>query len=205
LDISPSGKTQKLNQPKNHIPQLSSSIITVIMASIADELLNDFESDNDEDENQDSFEGHLATHSILRPADAELNAAMELDPDDEEEADDDNEQPPAANVQDTETEEEARARVEKMDLAAVGDVRSVASLIKTLQPLLDVSISELLLLFETLFTTNKHSPDAWTLTENRPLPDSPTRPADQERRIHRRQPRVQAVDRVQHAVDLDRW
>jgi U4/U6 small nuclear ribonucleoprotein PRP31 len=111
------------------------------MATIADELLNDFESDGDE-ENQETYDGDIATDSILRPLDhGDANGAMELDGDEEEddEAQDGDAGPPT-NARDTETEEEAKARVEKMDLAAVGDVRSVAILMKKLQPILEVSI-----------------------------------------------------------------
>ena len=111
------------------------------MATVADELLNDFESDA-EDETQQSLEGDIITHSALRPSDpsdAHGNAAMDLDGD-EEEVDEDMQDGSAPNaMQEPETAEEAKARVEKMDLAAVGDVRSVANLMKTLQPVLEVS------------------------------------------------------------------
>ncbi|KAH0399239.1 Nop domain-containing protein, partial [Aureobasidium melanogenum] len=109
------------------------------MATIADELLNDFESDGEE-ENQESFEGDIATDSILRPLDhSDANGAMELDGDEEGDDEDgqDGDAAPATNVRETETEEEAKARVEKMNLAAVGDVRSVAILMKKLQPILE--------------------------------------------------------------------
>jgi U4/U6 small nuclear ribonucleoprotein PRP31 len=36
-------------------------------------------------------------------------------------------------------EDEARARVEKMDFAGINDIRSVAPLMKTLQPVMEVS------------------------------------------------------------------
>ncbi|THW26818.1 Nop domain-containing protein [Aureobasidium pullulans] len=112
------------------------------MATIADELLNDFESDA-EDENQESLEGDIMTHSILRPSDpsdAHGEGGMELDGDEEEPDDEEGDDAaPNGKIQETETEEEARARVEKMDLGAVGDVRSVANLMKTLQPVLEVS------------------------------------------------------------------
>ncbi|KAI5274745.1 Nop domain-containing protein [Aureobasidium subglaciale] len=109
------------------------------MATIADELLNDFESDGDE-ENQESLEGDIVTHSVLRPSDpndAHGNGDMELDGDEEESDGEEGDAAPNSKIQETETEEEAKARVEKMDLAAVGDVRSVANLMKTLQPVLE--------------------------------------------------------------------
>ncbi|KAI4717502.1 Nop domain-containing protein [Aureobasidium sp. EXF-10727] len=108
------------------------------MATIADELLNDFESDGEE-ENQESYEGDIAADSILRPIDhGDANGAMELDGDEEQDDDgEDQDSAPRTNARETETEEEAKARVEKMDLAAVGDVRSVAILMKKLQPILE--------------------------------------------------------------------
>jgi U4/U6 small nuclear ribonucleoprotein PRP31 len=64
---------------------------------------------------------------------------MELDGD-EEEVDEDADM---AGVNDTavdvEDEEETKAKVEKMELGGVDDVRSVAKLMKTLEPVLEVS------------------------------------------------------------------
>ena len=42
---------------------------------------------------------------------------------------------------DVEDEEETKAKVEKMELGGVDDVRSVAKLMKTLEPVLEVSTS----------------------------------------------------------------
>ena len=68
------------------------------------------------------------------------NGSMELD-DDEEEIDEDEEMmdrdmQKRAQVEDT---DETKARIEKMQLGGVGDVRSVAVLMKSLQPVLEVS------------------------------------------------------------------
>ncbi|KAF2136759.1 uncharacterized protein K452DRAFT_236921 [Aplosporella prunicola CBS 121167] len=65
---------------------------------------------------------------------------MELD-DDEEAVEEDEEMMAAASAPDgreaPEDEEEAKARVEKMQLGGVNDVRSVAGLMKTLQPVME--------------------------------------------------------------------
>ncbi|KAK5175953.1 U4/U6-U5 snRNP complex subunit prp31, partial [Cryomyces antarcticus] len=65
---------------------------------------------------------------------------MELD-DDEEAVNEDedlmNNGPADRRTQDAEDEEEAKARIEKMQLGGVSDVRSVASLMKTLEPVME--------------------------------------------------------------------
>jgi U4/U6 small nuclear ribonucleoprotein PRP31 len=42
-------------------------------------------------------------------------------------------------MDDAEDEEEAKARIEKMQLASVSDVRSVAGLMRQLEPVMEVS------------------------------------------------------------------
>jgi U4/U6 small nuclear ribonucleoprotein PRP31 len=56
----------------------------------------------------------------------------------------DDEDPDAAapshlKMDDAEDEEEAKARIEKMQLASVSDVRSVAGLMRQLEPVMEVS------------------------------------------------------------------
>lgn len=117
------------------------------MATVADELLNDFEDSGDENEeeqpNDGLFDNGYATPPLsygLDDAAGSSNSKMELDGD-EEELDEDLESSTAANTKmmDAEGEEEAKARVEKMQLGSVNDVRSVASLMKTLEPVMEVS------------------------------------------------------------------
>lgn len=113
------------------------------MTTIADELLNDFEDSGDDEQldeglDQDGLVG-LASANGLRDA-TETNVG--LDGDEEEIQDEDMEGDSAmAGVQEAEDEAETKARVEKMQLGAVGDVRSVAGLMKTLEPVLEVSHS----------------------------------------------------------------
>ena len=112
------------------------------MSTLADELLNDFEdsgSDGDGEE-QNGFlrdsaspppsglvNGHRKTNGELLQAD---DAG-----DDEDEED---EMHGTTGVDDAEDEEETKAKVEKMQLGNVSDVRTVAGLMKTLEPVLEV-------------------------------------------------------------------
>ena len=119
------------------------------MSSLADELLQDFEDSGsegeeqqkeglfqDDDESRTGLNGHAVT---IKGTDG---GGMELDGD-EEEVDEDEEMAGMNNsaLDKIDDEEEAKARVEKMQLKDVEDVRSVAGLMKTLEPILEVSIS----------------------------------------------------------------
>ena|SRR5271154_270759 len=119
------------------------------MASLADELLNDFEDSGSE--NGDRQNGFLDDEDALQGSGDDLkherNGSMELDGDEEEIDEAEEEEAAAAwnssqRVDVAGDEDEAKARVEKMDLTGVSDVRSVASLMKTLQPVLDVSLPQ---------------------------------------------------------------
>ncbi|KAK2767767.1 U4/U6-U5 snRNP complex subunit prp31 [Arachnomyces sp. PD_36] len=109
------------------------------MATLADELLNDFEDSGSEDEGKDT--GFFVQKEGDESA-AQENGGMELDGD-EEEVKDENEgmdllgAPKAEASGDRTEEEEAKDKIEKMELGGVSDVRSVARLMKTLQPILD--------------------------------------------------------------------
>ncbi|KAG4417371.1 hypothetical protein IFR04_009512 [Cadophora malorum] len=111
------------------------------MSTLADELLQDFEDSGSEGEgqneglfpdNEDAKDG-LNGNAPYSGA----NGSMELDGD-EEEVDEDEEMSGVADTgADVEDEEETKAKVEKMELGAVDDVRSVARLMKTLEPVLE--------------------------------------------------------------------
>ena len=119
------------------------------MATIADELLNDFEdsgSENEEAPNEDLFAGDDATTagdgvSAGQQQGQQRDVDMELDEDEEapQDADADGAAPSHLKLDDGEDEEETKARVEKMELKAVSDVRSVAGLMKQLDPVIEVS------------------------------------------------------------------
>lgn len=117
-----------------------------IMATLADELLNDFEDSGSEIDDRDR-NGFLeddrqnTQDNSLRNDGATSTPDMELDGDEEEVADAGEElaaQNNATDLKDAPDEEETKARVERMKLGGVSDVRNVAGLMKILQPVLEV-------------------------------------------------------------------
>ena len=114
------------------------------MSTLADELLNDFE-DSDSEGEGDQQNGFLQDGPSPPAANGHHTPAgsMVLDGD-EEDVDSDDEMKGMQGdraVADVEDEEEAKAKVEKMHLGGVNDVRSVAGLMKTLEPVLEVCTS----------------------------------------------------------------
>ena len=110
------------------------------MSTLADELLNDFE-DSDSDAEGEEQNGILQDDAIPAANGSAVNDSMILD-DDEEDADaGDGISTDEATAIDVEDEEDAKAKVEKMQLGGVSDVRNVAGLMKTLEPVLKVSSS----------------------------------------------------------------
>lgn len=115
------------------------------MATIADELLNDFEDSGSEDGDaqNDDFAGDGASgEKAAFHTGKQSNGAMELEDDEEAPQDADGEGPAPSHLrmEEAEDEEETKARVEKMELKAVSDVRSVAGLMKQLEPVMEVSL-----------------------------------------------------------------
>jgi U4/U6 small nuclear ribonucleoprotein PRP31 len=104
-------------------------------SAVADELLNDFLDQSDEEGEEQEQESLLAA---TQPTDGKV----ELDGDEEDvgEADTQGDVP----KEELENEAEIKARVEKMQLRGVADVRSVAVLMKQLMPVLQVSPPSLL-------------------------------------------------------------
>jgi U4/U6 small nuclear ribonucleoprotein PRP31 len=116
------------------------------MSTLADELLQDFEdsgSEGEEQQNEGLFpEDDGANANGHKAAIASANHdGMELDGDEEEVAEDEEMTGINDSGIDVEDEEETKAKVEKMELGGVDDVRSVAKLMKTLEPVLEVSTS----------------------------------------------------------------
>ncbi|KAG6065159.1 hypothetical protein E4U32_007711 [Claviceps aff. humidiphila group G2b] len=99
------------------------------MSTVADELLNDFGSSGDEAEEHDN--GGLIRDEAHKNGDFD---AMDIDGENEDESDDAAE---GGEMKDAEDTEATKAKVEKMQLGAVKDVRSVASLMATLEPILE--------------------------------------------------------------------
>ncbi|KAH8808374.1 hypothetical protein F5884DRAFT_900620 [Xylogone sp. PMI_703] len=110
------------------------------MSTLADELLQDFEDSGSEgEETQDGGlfpDGGEAGAGPQGYGEARLvaNGDMELDGDEEEVEDD---EMGGVDLDANEDEDATRAKVERMQLRGVDDVRSVASLMKTLEPVLE--------------------------------------------------------------------
>ena len=117
------------------------------MTSLAEELQNDFLDSGSEEENEtqdglfkedEPSTTHTTTKGHYGAGNREDDAEM-----DGEEDDDDDEMIVDGNLEDVADEQEAKAKVEKMQLGGVSDVRTVASLMKSLEPVLEVSPSPL--------------------------------------------------------------
>ena len=113
------------------------------MSTVADELLNDFGSSGDEaEENENDGLVHDEQPQQNGDGDGDGDAnAMDVDGGDDDEGSGDENQN-GKSVNDTEDAEATKAKVEKMQLGAVKDVRSVASLMQTLEPVLEVSTTK---------------------------------------------------------------
>lgn len=124
------------------------------MSTLADELLNDFEDSGSEGEGQQKngflndsphsplsnlFNGHRQNSAPNASAGVMVQDVDEEDDDEDEEMS--NGDALASDALDNaEDEEEAKAKVEKMQLGGVNDVRNVAGLMKTLEPVLEVGL-----------------------------------------------------------------
>ncbi|KAB5536590.1 hypothetical protein GE09DRAFT_332602 [Coniochaeta sp. 2T2.1] len=105
------------------------------MSTLADELLQDFEdtgSEGGDDQQDDGFLNGYGNNQSLR------DVGMDGDDSDDEEKDVAmNDAADGDVVETTDDPEEAKAKVEKMQLGGVRDVRNVAGLMKTLEPVLE--------------------------------------------------------------------
>ncbi|KAF4549532.1 snoRNA-binding domain-containing protein 3 [Elsinoe fawcettii] len=117
------------------------------MATVADELLNDFEDSGSEVEQEDGVldtqDGDVNGSNGLNGSSLAKQALSELDDegDGDEGQDEDEEMTYDKPGVEIETEEEAKDKAAKLRLAGVKDVRSVASLMDTLKPVLEVRYS----------------------------------------------------------------
>ncbi|RDW94530.1 hypothetical protein BP5796_00293 [Coleophoma crateriformis] len=111
------------------------------MSTLADELLQDFEDSGSEggEEQQDTglFPDEEEAKTGLNGDATGASGSMELDGDEEEVDEDD--QMAGMHADSGDDEETTKMKVEKMQLGGVEDVRSVAGLMKTLEPVLEVS------------------------------------------------------------------
>ena len=165
------------------------------MATLADELLNDFEDSGSENEaeaqNGDGFldgDDSLPTNGVSFRS-GEADVAMDEDAVDDKDKVTMNDDA-LRELEDEGDEEEAKAKVEKMQLGGVSDVRSVAGLMKTLEPVLQVSPlffpSHLFLEAQGLHHSCLRSLISCFCPENRPLPISTTRKANDSHWLYRR-------------------
>ncbi|KAG8525545.1 uncharacterized protein KY384_009189 [Bacidia gigantensis] len=130
------------------------------MSTLADELLNDFEDSGSEREEEDQ-NGTLDNDATPPTNGAHPDGSMVLDGD-EEEPDDEGMSIEERNVANAENEEDAKAKVEKMQFGGVNDVRNVASLTKTLEPILEVSYPRSPSApLNAVYISCKHSPDVY--------------------------------------------
>ncbi|KAH8665743.1 hypothetical protein BGZ60DRAFT_378351 [Tricladium varicosporioides] len=110
------------------------------MSTLADELLQDFEdsgSEGGDEQNEGLFpndDGLIDPKAAVSKTNGD---GMELDGDEEDVAEDEEMGGVNDSGVDVEDEEETKAKVEKMELGGVDDVRSVARLMKTLEPVLE--------------------------------------------------------------------
>ncbi|KAI1001307.1 U4/U6 small nuclear ribonucleoprotein [Podosphaera aphanis] len=105
------------------------------MTTLAEELLQDFEdsgSEGYERENGEIYQNSQAMQGIVQP-----NGNMELDGDEEDIDDDEQMAESTITAIDVEDEEDMKAKVEKMELGNVDDVRSVARKMKKIEPVLE--------------------------------------------------------------------
>ena len=109
------------------------------MSTLADELLNDFEDSGSEDEGQ-AQNGllHDDAPPVTNGIKPRYNGFAQMDVDEEEDEDQEMGEDDSVKLEDIDDEEEAKAKVEKMQLGGVNDVRNIAGLMKTLEPVLEV-------------------------------------------------------------------
>lgn len=108
------------------------------MSTLVDELLQDFEDSGSEPGDEHNGDDILGdSHDDAANG---LHADGDGDMADDGDEDDDMGGVPAAGKQAPEDPEEAKARIEKLQLKGINDVRAVAGLMKSLEPVLEVSL-----------------------------------------------------------------
>ena len=179
------------------------------MSTLADELLNDFEEDNGSEDDGD-HQNEFVQGSASPPGPnghQRINGSMLVD-DEEDEAEDEEMINGTNGMEDAQDEEETKAKVEKMQLGGVSDVRNVAGLMKTLEPVLEVRRSPSSPLPSSIQSSRFTSQMDIALTsasppENRPLSILIRRTANNVRRLDRGQSRISPPHPVQHPLHLN--
>lgn len=131
--------------------------LSMAESSLAADLLADFNESENEDE--DFGIENKASHSP-EPSRSKSRDFLELDGDEEEDGSEDEEMGGVfsgttrgeSDLADDDDEEARKAKVEKMQLGGVDDVRSVAGLMKVLEPVLEVCVFYIQSDFSLLYT-----------------------------------------------------
>lgn len=156
------------------------------MSTLADELLNDFEDSGSEGEPETENGGLFPEADGHAPTTNGNRESMELDGDEEDVSEDEDMTGAGIAIDALDDEEATKAKVEKMQLGGVDDVRSVAGLMKTLEPVLEVSTFSFPAPFsEQRFTSPIcTSPDIFRApTEDIIFPEPTAGPADDAHRL----------------------
>lgn len=108
------------------------------MSTLADELLQDFEDSGSENGEEQNDGGLDLDGPAVGPPASHDNNDMILDGDEEEEPDEDEEMGGmnGGATEPVEDEEATKAKVEKMQLGGVKDIRKVTTVMDRLEPLL---------------------------------------------------------------------
>ena len=114
------------------------------MTSLAEELQNDFadsgsESDGEQQNSLFQENGSGTTHSLTNGHGKGRSPDIDTDMYEVEDGEDEEMAAADGNLGEITDQQEAKAKVEKMQLGGISDVRSVAGLMKTLEPVLEVS------------------------------------------------------------------
>ncbi len=120
------------------------------MSTLVDELLHDFE-DSGSEAGDDRHDGLLGDDDDEAAALMGTNGDVEMDAADLLSSDEDEEMTGIGGRVDD--DEDTKAKVDKMQLGGISDIRSVAGLIKTLEPVLEVSPALLLTERDEAFTS----------------------------------------------------
>lgn len=109
------------------------------MSTLVDELLQDFEDSGSEQGDERNEDDILGAGDNDAANGDHASGDMDLDGGAVEDGDEEMGGMPDSGKKAAEDPEEAKQRIEKMQLKGVGDVRSVAGLMKILEPVLEVS------------------------------------------------------------------
>ena len=112
------------------------------MATIAEELLNDFDDlgSEGEEEQQDDFNEYANTSRTAAISPDVAGVGMDVDV--KEQGEDGSNEKLLNGIEEADDAEEAKDQVEKMQLRGFSDVRSVTTLKKSLEPVIEVSIPQ---------------------------------------------------------------